>query len=82
MTCSFSIAAQSPSSKYAPLMDTVHHKNATSAPSPLPGRDFEGVGWFGSDRVPDKGKSRQLHGQAEERFLTTNSPRKAIKLLQ
>ena len=33
-----------PSSRYAPVWDIFHHNNPTSAPSPLPGRDFEVAG--------------------------------------
>ena len=53
-----------PTSEYAPIMGTVHHKNPISAPSPLLRRGFEGAG-SGATAF----QRSNIDGKAEERLV-------------
>ena len=63
-----------PKSEYAPIRDTVRHKNTTSAPSLLPRRDFEGV-----VSGPTAFQTRNIDGKAEERLAMVNSIARASR---
>ena len=63
-----------PKSEYAPIRDTVRHKNTTSAPSLLPRRDFEGVG-SGATAF----QTNNIDGKAEERLAMVNSIARASR---
>ena len=76
----FSTAAQGvphPTSEYAPIMGTVHHKNPISAPSPLLRRDFEGVGSRATAF-----QTSNIDGKAEERLAIMDSIARAIRRLR
>ena len=70
-----------PRSEYTPIGNTVHHRNPTSAPFSLPGRDFEGVG-SGTTACQTTASDESSDGKAEERFVMTNSTRRASRLFR